>query len=542
MILSISHLNKSIGLKELYKDLSFSINEGQKVALIGRNGLGKTSLFKMIIGDDSDYQGIIEKRKNTKIILTKQEHSLLDDISAFDYILNDVPNFRELQAIIGNFEQNPSSDIEQLQIYTDAINHFAQNGYYEIEDKIILSLEAFQIDTNNILNPLSTFSGGEKRFVELVRVMYSGSDLALIDEPTNHMDYIGKELFIDWFKNTKQAVLVVTHDRDVLNYVDAIYELKDKQIVTSNGNYSSYLQQNNSKTISSISKYETDLKKMSDLKRKITEAAKNKAYKSGKIVYDRFVADYNELKNNLVKPSFWIDQESLEEVSKQTLNSYHKYKEKNITIRHNANDEHKKELIKIKNLSVGYHSPLFSNIDIHLYNYDRIFVKGRNGAGKSTLIKTIVSQILESTSPAKIYSGEFKFSSTMRLGIYEQEINPIYLTKTLADAVYEVYDSQRIDIDQQKVAQLLSSYLFNPLVDSKLTLETLSGGQKARFQLIKMLSNNPNVLILDEPTNHLDLPSIEQLENVLANFTGAILYVTHDNYLIEKLRGKIIDL
>ena len=544
MLLSVRNLNKQIGQKELFHELSFTIGENKKIALIGRNGLGKTSLFKLIVGEDKEFTGEIQIKSGVKIILTRQEHFIESDKTALDYILDDVPHYREWQKQLADYEENPSSEMDAIEKYTDTINHFSEAGYYEIEDRIINSLQAFQIKTENILNPLISLSGGEKRFVELVRVMYSGADLALIDEPTNHMDYVGKELFIKWLQDTKKALFIVTHDRDVLKYVNGIYELRDKKMLEFDGNYDNYLQQNNSKTISSISKYETDLKKLSDLKRKITEAAKNKAYKSGKIVYDRFVNEYRELESKLQKPSFWIDKESLENISKRSLDSYEKYKEKNISIRtadKDTDDDSKRELVKINDLSVGYNQPLISDMHIQLHTFDHIFVKGRNGAGKSTLLKTIVSKINGEEPAAKVFDGKFKFNPKLKLGIYEQEINPYFLDKTLYDAVTEVYVEQGLPINEQKVAMLLSSYLFNPSIDSKLTLEKLSGGQKARFQLIKMLSNNPNLLILDEPTNHLDLPSIEQLEQVLNDFKGAILYVTHDNYLIEKVGGRVIE-
>lgn len=562
MLLKITNLHKSIGLKELFENLSLSINEGEKVALIGRNGLGKTTLFKIITGEDMEFQGDIEIKKNIKIILTRQEHFFKESITALDYILDHVPNYRELKSYIKKREETLGTNIKEIEEYTDAITKFSEIGYYDIEERILQSLEDFDVNIDKALGPMESLSGGEKRFVELVRVMYSNADLALIDEPTNHMDYVGKAAFIKWLNTTKQTIFVITHDRDVLNNVDRIIELKEKKMLSFEGNYDNYLKQNSNETVSKINSYETDLKKIEKAKKQMLTARNLKFKAKGKkgrvsarIREERFKREYENLADNLNKPSFWIDQESKEEISDKVIEKYDRYKEKNITISANNSNEHKKLLLKISKLSVGYDKPLFENINFELFHGDRVFIKGRNGAGKSTLVKAIIKYIcqenhqqieqrggLRSNWGGHIIQGEVKFSSSLKIGVYEQEVNPKYLDKSLSDAIIDVYTDQGLPINLQKVQNILGSYLFDPRTDATLTFNKLSGGQKARFQIIKMLSNNPNLLILDEPTNHLDLPSIEELENTLLNYHGAILYISHDNYLIRKLGGKVVEI
>jgi ATPase subunit of ABC transporter with duplicated ATPase domains len=361
-------------------------------------------------------------------------------------------------------------------------------------------------------------------------------------------------------------VFVITHDRDVLKHVDRILELKDKKIYSFAGNYDDFISKNNDQTASQVINYELDLKRMDNAKKQMLAArdhkfkAKSDTARTAALIRERrFQRELDNLQENLKKPSFWIDQESIETIDKEIVEKYEKYKEKNINVRASGSAEkHKKLLMKMEKMSIGYDQPLFKNLGFELYNYDRLFIKGRNGAGKSTLVKTIIrlmDDFLEkeygrdprakakfNATSSTVFYGDYKFSPKIKYGVYEQEVDPKYLEMSLADAVFTVYNEQNIPINAQKVKNLLGQYLFDPQLDTNLTFKNLSGGQKARFQIIKMLSNDPNLLILDEPTNHLDLPSIEELENALCNFSGAIVYITHDTYLYEKLGGQVLEI
>jgi ATPase subunit of ABC transporter with duplicated ATPase domains len=652
MILHIQNLHKSIGSKELFSDLSLKLEKGEKVALIGRNGLGKTTLFNIINGDDKDFTGEIERRKDLRTVMTRQEHFF--DVpnrrgevtsplpgTALEYILNDVPEYYTLKSFIAKTDIN--SDIpEEIEKYSEAVHKFTELGYYDIEDEILRTLESFEIDFEKALAPFSTLSGGEKRFVELTRVIFSKANLALIDEPTNHMDYVGKRKFIEWLNLTRRGevtsplqptIFVITHDRDVLKNMDRIVELKDKKIFSFNGNYDAYLKQNSLTTVSSINKYDADIdslkklhRQMVDAKNRKIEAKTKKGQMQAKKMQDRFEEEFNSVKENLERPSFWIDQESKGELANVVVERYEKFKEKNIKLHEskrsegsrpfgtgyssgiNSNKIYKKVLLKVKELSVGYERPLFENLSFEMMHGDRVYIKGRNGVGKSTLIKTIIGETqitrifkganytkeqlspllskglssiqsgkrtkgwlsssplsdnitdstdtklnhpgLKATPPSKggdrfhntprIFSGTINYADDLRLGIYEQEVNPSWLDMTLRDAIYKVYENK--DINEQGVMNLLGQYLFNPIVDANVKIRNLSGGQKARLQLIKMMVNDPNLLILDEPTNHLDLPSIEELESTLLNYHGAIIYISHDSYFVEKMGGDVIEI
>ena len=540
MLLRAAQLSKSIGAKHLFDDVTFSMDVGDKVALIGRNGQGKTTLLKLIAGVDPEYDGILEIRKNAIITLTRQEHLSDNQHTALDYILDSVPHYSEYGKILADFEKGTQTDIH---LYTKAMEYYSENGYYYIKDLILNTLLDFQISTEKAHQPLQVLSGGEKRYIELVRMMYSQSDLLLIDEPTNHMDYIGKEQFIAWMQTVESSMIIVTHDRDVLKYVDKIIELKDKKMYVFNGNYDHYLKQNTAQTTNSVKEYQNQLNRLQEAKSRVEWGlrmrAKSKAWKTR---YDHWLRDYEKIKSETVKPSFWIDQESTEDLDKNISESYHKFKEKNISIAMHHQSDRASELVTLKNVSLGYTTPLFSGIDMPVRNQDRVFIKGRNGAGKSTLVRTIMALYKQEKPKATIFDGKILLGPSVRIGEYEQEIDTKYLSQTLEDAITSVYEDHNVPIDERTVKGLLSQYLFDPKIDGTQKIEDLSGGQKARFQIIKMLATKPNLLILDEPTNHLDLPSIEELENALSAYHGGILYISHDTYFIEKLGGEVIEI
>jgi ATPase subunit of ABC transporter with duplicated ATPase domains len=255
----------------------------------------------------------------------------------------------------------------------------------------------------------------------------------------------------------------------------------------------------------------------------------------------RLLKQYNDLAAKTVKPSFWIDQESMNEMKGKAVEKYDKYKAKNI--RMGVKGEHtSRRLVDVEELSLGYDKPLFADINFSLTVGERLELHGRNGAGKSTLVKAIRATAAGSKMEPKVFAGLINLDAKLTIGVYEQEIDERFLTMQLGPAVMEIHHQHNIPVNDQRVRQLLADYLFDPTLDYKLEIQYLSGGQKARFQLIAMLCHNPNLLILDEPTNHLDLPSIEELEKALEAYTGAILYISHDSYFIKNLGGERVEL
>lgn len=540
MLLDATNLTKSIGANHLFKDISFSITPGEKVALIGRNGHGKSTLLNIMGSKDHDFEGNIITRKDTTITLAKQEHIEHVDQTPLDYIIQNVPHYLTYKKILDDYEQGLSTNLDA---YLEALERFTENKYFNLVEAVISTLSDFNISADLVSQPLGYLSGGQKRYMEMTRMMFSRADLLLIDEPTNHLDYLGKERFITWMKSLKQAVFVVTHDRDVLNNVHKVMELKNKKLDIFKGNYDHYISHNASQTLTSVKQYTDQLNRLQEAKKKVEWGLQMRAKsKQWKIRYDHWLRDYEKIKAETVKPSFWIDQESVENLDKKVVDSYEKFKERNIKITVSSARHHGAQHVTVRELSLGYDKPLFKDLNFSLRDNERVLIKGKNGAGKSSLVKTIISLSKNEQPVTTIFAGKIELGPDIRLGEYQQEINHAYLDLSLEDAIRQSYKEINITISEQSIKSLLAQYLFNPVIDAQQKIKHLSGGQKARFQIIKMLANEPNLLILDEPTNHLDLPSIEELETALINFKGGILYISHDTYFIKKLGGSIIEI
>ena len=543
MLLSLRIRNKSIEHNQLLSDFNLSIDDREKVAFIGRNGTGKTTLFKVLAGEE-DYDGEIVLKKNARLAFTLQEHFSVQNETAIDYILNAIPDYKRLEKIIASDPEEYANEPYKIQEYCDAIQQFTKLGYYNLKSQIFTQLKAYQISEEDCNRKLSTFSGGEKRYIEMVKVMYSGADLLCLDEPTNHMDYEGKAVFIEWLRSTRKAVFVISHDRDVLQEVDRIVELKDKHSESFKGNYTNYLKRNSESTLIGITQYEDALRRLDVLAKKIEAATARKARDpQAKRLEVQLMKEYDELKESLSKPSFWIDKDSDSLTDKKTLEKYDKFKDKTIQIGQGKTTKvHTQMLARVNNFSLGYGSPLFKPLDFAINGGNRIQIKGRNGYGKTTFLRAFIALNDEQKPNSTIYSGDIAFEKKLKIGVYEQELNAAYTELTVSQAIQAIYTDKKVSLTREQIYRIMSQYLFEPIKYSDAKISTLSGGEKARIQIITMFANNPELLILDEPTNHLDLPSIEELEKVLTSFSGAIMYVSHDSYFNEKIAERVIEI
>lgn len=560
MIADITITEKSFGPKSLYTNVSFSIDDREKIGVIGRNGVGKSTLFGIVAGTDKDFTGEIVFKRGTTVVATAQEHHDMGDTTVLQYVLAGLPEYAGLSHIIETYPTTMGDDMRLITEYTEALGRFDDKGFYQIEEQIERELETFQL-SGVAHRPFATLSGGQKRLVEVVKVMHSDAHLALVDEPTNHMDYVAKNQYIDWMKSAREAMLIITHDRDVLAHVDRIIELKDGGCVSFRGNYDAYLKQNAVTTGSAMNEFQMVEKRIVNLKTKVIdyqrlkEKARNPAtiqkFKRLEQVSRKELAELQAME----KPTFWIDRDSAENLNYKVAEQYDKFKAKNIRMNIRADDSRSKHvLVSAKQLSLGYgDNPLFSGVNIDLREGEAAELRGRNGAGKTTIIKKLLEggrwniadesaidkPIANSNLPIAIFAGELELDSKVRVGVYEQEVSGHYFDVPLGDAVERMYLDRGLAITETKIRSLLSDYLFTD-GDRMVPLAKLSGGQKARFQLIAMLANDPQLLILDEPTNHLDLPSIEELEGALDRYSGAVLYVSHDSYFQQRIGGDVV--
>ena len=620
MIADIHITEKSFGDKTLMRDVKFSVDDGEKVGVVGRNGVGKSTLFGILAGTDTDYTGEVIFRRGITVASTAQEHHGLGDQTVLSYILAGLPEYANLKKIIDEYPETMGDNMRKIEEYTQALERFDQKGFYQIEEKIARELDNFQLSGCGE-RPLGSLSGGQKRLVEIVKIMHSGAHLALIDEPTNHMDYVAKQQFIDWMSSQpRQAMLIITHDRDVLGRVDRIIELKDGGSVSYRGNYDAYLKQNAQATAVGMNNFEHIEKRMTNLRQKVLDYQRLKEKSRNPGTIQKFKRLENEARAELAelsemdKPTFWIDKQSAGQLDYKSAERYGKFKARNIRLSmKDAASRSQHVLVRVEDAAVGVGERiLFEGVNIDLREGEAVELRGRNGAGKTTLIRMLLASgdvaarashktIRDPLKPAQIfseiplapnaltatppaleavkrsrgadvsaehsrsissgdasekstpvrergaavtpilYSGNLFLDPQVRVGVYEQEIDERYLADPLEVAIEKLYLSRDLPISDTKIRQLLADYLFTE-ADRMTPLERLSGGQKARFQIIAMLANDPQLLILDEPTNHLDLPSIEELETALAKYSGAILYVSHDNYFRQEIGGEVVQI
>ena len=549
MIADIHITEKSFGDKTLMKDVKFSVDDGEKVGVVGRNGVGKSTLFGILSGKDTDYTGEVIFRRGITVATTAQEHHGLGEQTVMSYILGGLPEYSKLKKIIDEYPLTMGDNMRKIEEYTQALERFDQKGFYQVEEKIERELSNFQLDGYGN-RKISSLSGGQKRLVEIVKIMHSEAHLALVDEPTNHMDYVAKQQFIDWMNSQPhQAMLIITHDRDVLGQVDRIVEIKDGQAVSYRGNYDAYLKQNAQATTAGMNNFEQIEKRIVNLKQKVLDYQRLKEKSRNPGTIQKFKRLENEARAELAelsemeKPTFWIDKESVGQLDYKSAERYGKFKSRNIRLSmKDASSRSQHVLVRAENVAVGIGERiLFEDVNIDLREGEAIEIRGRNGAGKTTLIRMILASGKSFDGGPILYSGDIFLDPQVRIGVYEQEIDERYLSDPLEKAIEKLYMSRDLSISDTKIRQLLADYLFTD-ADRMTPLARLSGGQKARFQIIAMLANDPQLLVLDEPTNHLDLPSIEELETALAKYSGAILYVSHDNYFREKLGGKVVQI
>ena len=551
MILGVQITEKSFGDKKLLENIKFSINEGEKVGLIGRNGIGKSTLFGILLGRDQDFSGEVIFRKGSIVASTQQEYSSVGDQTVLDFILNDLPEYAHLLKLLRELPEKMGENMALIEKYTDALNRFQEKNFHFIEDRIRAELRDFGLEGFED-RQMKTLSGGQKRLVDTIKIIHSKANLALVDEPTNFMDSYAKSRFLNWMNNSNEAVLVITHDRDVLSKVDRIIEIRDGKSYIFKGNYDDYLRINMFSTTNQIQDFESVQRRISNLKDKVREYQRMKEKSRSSSTIQRFKRLENSARNELAeleeidKPSFWIDQENVENLDFKAAKSYDKFKAKNVKIGiKNEITRSTRSLVQVENLALGYGSLedaldgknnakiLFEDLNFNLKVGGILEIFGRNGTGKTSLIKTIFGI---KKQKAEIYDGNIFLDETAKIGIYQQEIDAEFFEMNLKDAIEKIYLDQNLPISEEKIRRILSQYLFN-LEDFETPISQLSGGQKARFQLIKMLSNDPQILILDEPTSHLDLPSIEELERALKNYSGAIVFVSHDDYFRKALKN-----
>lgn len=500
----VEHLTKSVGDKTVFSDLSFIIHQGDRIGIIGVNGTGKTTLLDVLsgrIGFDGDVSPF--RTKNTyKISYLTQEpvfdesKTVLDTVLSSD--LREMQLIREYELLMSNYDEASQSKLETIMTEMDALNA------WEIESQVKTVLSKLGLTELNMT--VSELSGGLRRRVQLAQVLLGHADLLLLDEPTNHLDIDTIEWLTTFLKNTKKSVLFITHDRYFLdNVATRIFELDRANLTEYQGNYQDYVRlkaEQDERDAALRHKKEQLYKQELAWMRRQPQARATKQQAR--------INRFHDLKGDLAQS---IDDSELE------LN----FETSRIG----------KKVINFDHVSFSYpDKPILSDFNLLIQNKDRIGIVGENGKGKSTLLNLIAGEL-------QADSGKVDIGETIRIGYFSQTIKGLDESKRVINFLQEVADEAKTSSGMVSIAELLEQFLFPRNMHGTL-IEKLSGGEKKRLYLLKILLQRPNVLLLDEPTNDLDIATLTVLEHFLQGFFGPVIIVSHDRYFLDKVANKIL--
>lgn len=507
MTLQLSNASKSYGADEIFTQLNFEIKAYDKIAIIGRNGCGKTTLLKILVDQLSLDKGDIFKPRDLKVGYLAQANATSEELTIEAYF---EPLFREIFALemelgVLASKLNERSSEEDLQNYATKMENFERLGGYTYRQEWMTIFTQFGFRDEDLQRPVMTLSGGQKTRIAFVYLLISKPDVLLLDEPTNHLDMSTIEWLETYLAHYDKALVFVSHDRMFIDHVaKTIVEMEFGELTTYVGNYANFLAQkalNQEKQLSSFKRQQKDIQRLEQLIEKF-RYKKNKAkFAQSKIKY--------------------LDR--LERIEAPDADK------RNFKARFYAKHRGGKSVLSVKDLEIGYHQSL-AKINLEILHGQHCAVIGPNGHGKSTFLKTIIEHI-------PYLSGEFLLGHQIDIGYFDQEQLEYRCTKTALEDLWDAYP----DLTQTEVRTILGSFLFTADEVFK-EVNVLSGGEKVRLALAKLMLKGSNFLVLDEPTNHLDILGKEALENALKDYEGTILFVSHDRYFIQKIAKTVLSI
>ncbi|GAA0106141.1 ABC-F family ATP-binding cassette domain-containing protein [Paraclostridium sordellii] len=516
IVLSCNNLNKSFGIDTVLENISFTVNEGDKVGIIGVNGTGKTTLFKVLSGIYGYDSGDIYLGKGVEIGYLEQNTNFQSDKTIYEEVLEVFSDLMEMEKYIRDLEikiseesSNPhSKQLDKLMNeYSHKLELFSElNGYgYKSEVKGILKGLGFSDE--DMQTPINILSGGEKTRVLLSKLLLKNPSLLLLDEPTNHLDSDAIEWLEVFLKQYKGTVIIISHDRYFLDQVvNRVFEIHNKRLKTYNGNYSKFIELSKVEKELEVKKYEDQQK---EIKKQEESIERLKAYGREK-----------HLKRARSK------EKMLDKVD--VLDKPDVFRKK-ASIQFNPAVSSGNDVLEVKDLSMGYvERILFKDINFNIYRGEKVALIGANGIGKSTLFKIIMNEIVPLT-------GNTKLGTNVHVDYFHQEQKTLNLDNTIIDEIWNDHPN----LNQTTLRNMLGSFLFEDEEVFK-KISTLSGGERARVAILKLILSNSNFLLLDEPTNHLDIDSKEVLEEALLNYTGTLFTISHDRYFLNTVVDKIL--
>lgn len=510
--LSVRNLTMTFIERNLFTDVSFDVEERDKVGFIGANGVGKTTLFKILNGEISPVSGTVTFSKNVRPGYMEQHacnnpradvyHELL---SVFDY-LSDMET--EISALAHQID-NKSGNLDKLvERQTMLIEQFERAGGLTYKSRTRSALLGLGFSENDFTMPVGNLSGGQRSKLCLAKLLLSQSNMLLLDEPTNHLDIDAIAWLEGFLRDFKGAMIIISHDRYFLdNVTNKTIELEHNRAMVYTGSYSEFVKKKESVNESLKNKYEHDLKEIKRIEG-IVEQQKRWGQAHNFITAASKQKEADRIKDQLVAP----------ESELETMRMHFE-----------PRCESGNDVLICKNLAKSFDDKqLFKNVDIHIRKGERVFIIGGNGCGKTTLFRILMGK-------TPMDSGEYDYGANVEIGYFDQMQQNLDLSKTALDEVWDTFPN----MTQTEVRSALASFLFKGDEVFK-PLSKMSGGERARVSLLKLMLKGSNFLLLDEPTNHLDASSREELEKTLLDYSGTMLIVSHDRYFINKIADRIL--
>ena len=519
--ININKISKNYGINKVLKDVTFTVNEKERICITGPNGSGKTTILNLIAGIDSATSGTIHIRKNATIGYLPQTAPMYDESltvreifeknipSDYSYLTN---KLKELEKSI----QAPSTkNLDKvIEKYCRLQEEYLKINNYDITKRLGKIIKMFNLESN-LDKPFNNLSGGEKRIVSLANVILSAPDILLLDEPTNHLDISTIYSLESYLKKCSSTIIFVSHDRYFIDRVATkIILIESGKSDIYFGNYTYYEKEFEARLLNEFKDYNNQQKLIKDMQRKIKQLEEygRRAAPEGEMFFKRV----NSIRKRLEKI--------------ELLDKPHERKELPINFvieKRSSND-----IFEFKNLTIEVGAnKLLDNTKLSLHYQDKLALIGPNGSGKSTLIKYILNIYAN-----KLFSPKNKMASNLNIGYIPQEITFSNNNLTIYD-----YANSFLNTNETHLRSILATYFFNgDLIYKKVGI--LSGGEKVRLKLLELISKKANLIILDEPTNHLDITTLEVLETALSSYQGTIFFVSHDRYFINKVCNKIVSI
>ena len=513
MILSCNHISKSYGVETILNDCSFFINDNEKAAIVGNNGAGKSTIMKIIMGEVSPDDGNVIIGKDKTIGYLAQYQDLGSNTTIYEEVKSVKQNLIDMEQKLLEYEKEMAKvsgdELSKLiETYTNLEHRFQLLNGYSYKSEIEGVIKGLGFTENDFNKSVGNLSGGQKTRVALCKLLLEKPDIIMLDEPTNHLDLNSIKWLETYLLNYNGAVLIIAHDRYFLDkIVSKVIEIENHKAHVYSGNYSDFAVKKQELRVATMNAY---LKQQSEIKHQEEVIAKLRSYKQEK---------------------FYKRAESREkQLEKMDLIEKPEELKNNMTIKLEPDIVSGNDVLSVENLEKSYNTLLFKNISFEIKRGEHVAIIGDNGTGKTTILK-IINGLVDADS------GMTKLGTNVHIGYYDQEQHNLTDENTLFEEIANSYPN----MTNTKIRNTLAAFMFTG-EDVFKRVSDLSGGEKGRLSLAKLMLSEANLIILDEPTNHLDMASKEILENAINNYTGTVLYVSHDRYFINQTANRILEL